>query len=61
MRADRQRVAQLGCYVNFPHNSLKVFMFPMGRLMHDAQRFELDVASLTDRKFHVLVDVRNGK
>jgi hypothetical protein len=29
--ADRQRVAQLECYVNFPYNSLKVFMFPMGR------------------------------
>ena len=29
---DRQRVAQLECYVNFPYNSLKVFMFPMGSL-----------------------------
>jgi hypothetical protein len=30
MRADRQRIAWLECYVNFPYNTWRVFVFTMG-------------------------------
>ena len=36
MRADRQRIAWLECYVNFPYNTLKVLMFPMGFVVREA-------------------------